>query len=112
MDCSHAEYCSYDENAIETHLSGHHVLGIYPLLQDETCRFLAIDFDEENWRSDVQMVSTACRDNNIPCSIEISRSGNGAHLWIFFSEPIEAAKARSLGSVILTLAMLFIPMTA
>ena len=104
-DCSHAEYCSYDENAIGTHLSGHHVLGIYPLLQDETCRFLAIDFDEENWRSDVQMVSAACRDNNIPCSIEISRSGNGAHLWIFFSEPIEAAKARSLGSVILTLAM-------
>lgn len=83
VDCSHAEYCSYDENAIGTHLSGHHVLGIYPLLQDETCRFLAIDFDEENWRSDVQMVSTACRDNNIPCSIEISRSGNGAHLWIF-----------------------------
>ena len=104
-DCSHAEYCAYDENAIETHLSGRHVLGVYPLLQDDTCRFLAIDFDEENWRSDVQMVSTACCENDIPCSVEISRSGNGAHLWIFFSEPIDAAKARTLGSSILTLAM-------
>lgn len=104
-DCSHAEYCTYDADAIESHLCGRYVLGIYPLLQDETCHFLAIDFDEENWRTDVQMVSSACRDNGIPCSIEISRSGNGAHLWIFFSESIEAAKARSFGSVILTMAM-------
>ena len=104
-NCSHAEYFAYDADAIESHLCGRYVLGIYPLLQDETCRFLAIDFDEENWRTDVQMISSACRDNGIPCSIEISRSGNGAHLWIFFSEAIEASKARSLGSVILTLAM-------
>ena len=104
-DCSHAEYCAYDTAAVESHLSGCHVLGIYPLLQDETCRFLAIDFDEENWRGDVQMVRATCRGNDIPCSVEISRSGNGAHLWIFFSEPVEAAKARMLGSVILTLAM-------
>lgn len=73
-DCSHAEYCSYDADAIESHLSGRCVLGVYPLLQDETCRFLAIDFDEENWRSDVQMVSATCRDNNIPCSIEMNCS--------------------------------------
>lgn len=104
-DCSHADYCAYDASAIESHLSGQFVLGIYPLLSDETCRFLAIDFDEENWRNDVQMVSSTCRHNDIPCSIEISCSGNGAHLWIFFSEAIEAAKARTLGSVILTLAM-------
>lgn len=64
-DCSHAEYCAYDENAVESHLSGHYILGIYPLLPDETCRFLAIDFDEENWRGDVQMVSAACRENDI-----------------------------------------------
>ena len=70
-DCFHAEYCSYDENAIETHMSGHYVLGIYPLLQDETCRFLAIDFDEENWRSDVQMVSTACRENDISAMLSV-----------------------------------------
>ena len=104
-DCSNAEYCTYDTDAIESHLSGRCVLGVYPLLQDETCRFLAIDFDEESWHSDVQMVSSTCHDNNVPCSVEVSRSGSGAHLWIFFSEAIEASKARSLGSVILTLAM-------
>ncbi len=104
-DCSHADYLCYDADAIAAHLSGRCVLGIYPLLQDETCRFLAIDFDEENWRGDVQMVAKTCKDNSVPCAVEISRSGNGAHLWIFFAEPIDAAKARTLGSGILTLAM-------
>ena len=104
-DCSHAMYLPYDESAAAEHLSGRCVLGIYPLMQDETCRFLAIDFDEEGWRDDVRMVARACRTHDVPCSIEVSRSGNGAHLWIFFSESVEAAKARALGSVILTLAM-------
>ncbi len=104
-DCANAAYSPYDERAVEDHLCGRYVLGIYPLLRDDTCRFLAIDFDEENWRGDVQMVADTCRKNGIPCSVEISRSGNGAHLWIFFSEPIQAAKARSLGSSVLTLAM-------
>lgn len=104
-DCSHADYLCYTADAIAAHLSGRCVLGIFPLLQDETCRFLAIDFDEENWRGDVQMVARTCRDKGVPCSIEISRSGNGAHLWIFFTEPVDAAKARALGSAILTLAM-------
>ncbi len=104
-DCANAAYSPYDEQAIEAHLCGRHILGIYPLLQDDTSRFLAIDFDEDNWLGDVQMVAETCRKNDIPCSIEISRSGNGAHLWIFFSEPIQAAKARSLGSSVLTLAM-------
>ena len=72
---------------------------------DETCHLLAIDFDEENWRTDVQMVAQTCRRNDIPCSVEISRSGNGAHLWIFFSDAVDAAKSRALGSAILTLAM-------
>lgn len=104
-DCSHADYLCYTADAISTHLSGRCLLGIYPLLQDETCSFLAIDFDEENWRGDVQMVARTCRDKGVPCSIEISWGGNGAHLWIFFTEPVEAARARALGSAILTLAM-------
>lgn len=104
-DCSHADYLCYDADAIAAHLSGRCVLGIYPLLLDETCRFLAIDFDEENWRGDVHMVAKTCRNNDIPCSIEISRSGNGAHLWLFFTEAVDAARARALGSAILTLAM-------
>lgn len=104
-DCSNAEYLTYDENAVGAHLSGRCVLGIYPLLRDETCRFLAIDFDEEHWRDDVRMVAGTCKSHSVPCSIEVSRSGNGAHLWLFFSEAVEAAKARTLGSTLLTLAM-------
>lgn len=104
-ECSHVEYLSYDMNAVAAHLGGGCVLGIYPLLLDETCRFLAIDFDEERWRDDVRMVADTCQAQGIPCSVEVSRSGNGAHLWIFFSEPIAAIKARALGSTVLTLAM-------
>ena len=104
-DCSHAEYMPYDKNAVAAHLSGRCVLGIYPLLPDETCRFLAIDFDEAGWRDDVRAVYTICQAQGIPCSIEISRSGNGAHLWFFFSEAVASAKARALGATLLTLAM-------
>ena len=104
-ECCHAAHLPFDENAVAAHLSGSCVLGVYPLLRDETCRFLAIDFDEEYWRDDVRMVADTCGVQAIPCSVEISRSGHGAHLWIFFSETVEAAKARALGSAILTLAM-------
>ena len=104
-ECAHAEYCAFDAVVVEAHLRGKAVLGVYPLLQDETCRFLAIDFDEESWRADVAMTVQAARESDIPCSVEISRSGNGAHLRIFFAEPVEATKARQMGSALLTQAM-------
>ncbi len=104
-DCSRAKYFPYDESAVASHLSGRCVLGVYPLLPDETCHFLAIDFDEDHWRDDVRAVYATCQAQNIPCAIEVSRSGNGAHLWFFFSEAVEAAKARALGASLLTLAM-------
>ena len=104
-ECTHTEYCALDAAVVEAHLRGKAVLGVYPLLQDETCRFLAIDFDEESWRADVAMTVQAARESDIPCAVEISRSGNGAHLWIFFTEPVEAAKARQMGSALLTQAM-------
>lgn len=91
-NCTRAAYCVYDAEAVESHLRSKAVIGIYPLLQDETCRFLSIDFDEESWRRDVEMVAQTSREN-------------GAHLWIFFSEPVEASSARLLGSILLTLAM-------
>src|SRR5699024_5313193 len=103
--CSHADYAPYNAEAVQKHLSGQHVLGIYPLLTDDACSFLAIDFDEENWRRDIQTVRSACNARDIPCSIEISRSGNGAHLWFFFESPIQAALARNFGSMLLTEAM-------
>lgn len=84
---------------------GRDVVGIYPMLTDETCLFLCADFDEENFKDDVTAFRKTCEEFEIPVSIEISRSGNGAHAWIFFNEPVSASVARKLGSGILTRTM-------
>ncbi|MEG0048877.1 MAG: DEAD/DEAH box helicase family protein [Clostridia bacterium] len=104
-DCSNAAYLPYHADAIRQHLNGECVIGIYPLMKEETCTFLAIDFDEENWRADIRTVAEACTELAIPCYIEVSRSGNGAHLWFFFDAPVEASLARTMGTLMLTKAM-------
>ena len=78
------------------------VMGVYPLLQDETCYFLAVDFDKDTWQEDVKAFIDTCKLENIPAALERSRSGNGAHVWIFFDKPVTAAKARKLGSFLMT----------
>jgi hypothetical protein len=80
-------------------------MGIYPMLQDETCFLLAADFDQGDWREDAQAFRETCEHLNIPAAMERSRSGDGAHIWIFFDRAIPAALARQLGSHILTEAM-------
>jgi hypothetical protein len=77
---------------------GAYVAGAYPILSDGTCWFLAADFDEAEWRRDVKAFAETCRAWDVPVAIERSRSGNGAHAWIFFSEPVSASLARRLGS--------------
>jgi hypothetical protein len=72
------------------------------MLEDETCHFLALDFDKNNWREDIKAFGDTCRNNNIPASIERSRSGKGGHVWIFFSEPVQAVLARQMGSYLIT----------
>jgi hypothetical protein len=84
---------------------GKEVAGVYPMLLDETCLFLAIDFDGEGWKNDVSAVRSACVQNQIPWAVDRSRSGNGAHAWLFFDEPVSATAARKLGSAILTYTM-------
>ncbi|MBF8301532.1 MAG: UvsW helicase, partial [Acidobacteria bacterium] len=74
----------------------------YPLLQDETCFFLAIDFDKAGCREDATAFLEACRRLSLPAALERSRSGRGAHVWFFFEEAIPAALARRLGSHVLT----------
>lgn len=81
------------------------VMGIYPLLLDETCCFLVVDFDKSGWQKDVRFFIQTCKELEVPAYIERSRSGNGAHLWIFFEEPMSAYEARRLGSFLLTLTM-------
>ncbi|OGV46889.1 MAG: restriction endonuclease subunit R [Lentisphaerae bacterium GWF2_57_35] len=77
-------------------------MGIYPMLLDETCCFLAADFDKKNWREDVGAVWETCRQLGLSAAIERSRSGQGAHLWLFFANAVPAALARKLGAYILT----------
>jgi hypothetical protein len=72
--------------------------SVYPLLADDTCHFLALDFDDADWPNDVQAFAGSCRELGVPVVLEISRSGNGAHAWLFFSSSVPARDARRLGT--------------
>jgi superfamily II DNA or RNA helicase len=100
-DCSHQNFLSLDELAVESHLKGNSTIGTYAIRADDSCRFLACDFDETSWQQDVLTFQDAASSIGIEAAIERSRSGNGAHAWIFFEEPITAKMARSLGTLIL-----------
>ena len=80
-------------------------MGVYPMLRDETCFFLAADFDKATWQEDTGAFMETCREMNVPAAMERSRSGNGGHVWFFFSEAVPAALARKLGTYILTKTM-------
>ena len=103
--CPNKNYAVLNEEAIENHLRGNIVAGIYPMLPDETCCFLAIDFDEADWQTDVSLVREVCDEFDIPVAVERSRSGNGGHAWFFFESPISAALARKFGAGLLTFCM-------
>jgi len=104
-ECPNSDYLSLNKQATYNHLAGKEVIGLYPLLSDNSCYLLAADFDKNGWQDAVLAMSKACDKFKIPHAIEISRSGNGAHLWIFFSEPIQAKEARLLGFSLLDKAM-------
>jgi len=110
-DCENRDFIPVTDDIIRNHLTGtdvysnskrDYIIGIYPLLPDETCWFLAIDFDKKNWMDDVSAYLETCKTYSVQAILERSRSGNGGHVWIFFSEPIPASQARRLGSFILT----------
>ncbi len=103
--CNHKDYLALDKQVIENHLRGIMIAGVYPLLTDETCWFLAIDFDDEGWKKDISALRKVCNQFDIPVAIERSRSGNGVHAWFFFDQPVQASLARKFGSAILTFAM-------
>jgi superfamily II DNA or RNA helicase len=84
-------------------------MGVYPMLHDETCHFLAADFDNQNWQEDASAFVDTCRRFSLPAALERSRSGNGGHVWLFFEEPVSASLARKLGSHVLTETMEFRP---
>ena len=103
--CQHQAFVAPNVQQFLAHLRGQQVIGIYPLLADDSCRLLAIDLDGDCWRADTKLLIDVCRWLGVGPAVERSRSGNGAHVWFFFSDPVPAADARRLGFAILTSAM-------
>jgi hypothetical protein len=101
-ECPSQAFRTPTESELLGHLQGRHVMGVYPLLVDDTCRLLAIDLDERSWRADVVALRGACRELDLVPAVERSRSGEGAHIWFFFSEPVQATLARRFGLMLLT----------
>ena len=98
-------YLPLDDEAIERHLRGRESIGIYPLLQDDSCWFLACDLDGATWQLDALALLEACAEYGVPAALERSRSGAGGHVWVFFSAPVAATAARRLGALLLRAAM-------
>src|SRR2546426_8237444 len=107
-ECPHRRFLPVTDEVIRWHLTGRDdqardfVIGVYPLFQDETCYFLAVDFDRESWQEDAGAFLETCGRLDLPVALERSRSGNGCHIWFFFEEAMTASLARKLGSHVLT----------
>ena len=101
-ECPNQAFIPVTDQEILGHLRGRHVLGVYPLLRDETCWFVAADFDKKSWKGDVAAFRTTATSLGLAVAVERSRSGNGAHAWLFFAEPVPASLARRLACHVLT----------
>ncbi len=111
-ECPNQAFVSVGDDVLRSHLAGKtsgksidFTVGVYPMLPDETCWFIAADFDKKSWVQDVSAFRDTARAKGVPVAIERSRSGNGAHAWIFFMEPVAAADARRLGASLITATM-------
>ncbi len=105
MTASVRKFLPLTDAVIEDHLLGKETIGVYALLPDETCWFLAADFDKTTWEYDSLALLETCRELNVPAALERSRSGKGGHIWIFFERALPAITARKLGCVLLTRTM-------
>ena len=101
-DCTNRLLIPLSDAVIYNHLVGEHTIGVYPLLEDDTCHFLAVDFDEADWRDDARAFMQSCEELGVPAALEISRSGQGAHTWVFFASRVSARDARHLGTAIIS----------
>ena len=113
-ECGHREFLPITDQVMRNHLQGFDLqdragrdftIGVYPMLPDETCWFLAADFDKVSWQGDARAFLETCSLLSVPAAIERSRSGNGGHVWIFFAEPAPAAQVRQMGTFLLSQTM-------
>jgi hypothetical protein len=113
-DCAHRDFLPITDNVVRNHLLGldphdrsrrDFTMGVYPMLLDEACWFLAVDLDKASWQEDARVFWETCKLCDVPVALERSRSGNGGHFWFFFSGPIPAAAARRMGALLLTRTM-------
>ena len=100
--CPNQDFLRITDEVVDGHLRGRQTIGVYPMLTDGTCWFLAADFDKQTWQRDAEAFLSTCRSKQIPSALERSRSGNGGHVWIFFAGPLPVALARRLGAHLLT----------
>ena len=106
--CPHRQFLPVTDDVIRWHLTGADdagapfTMGVYPMLRDETCHFLAVDFDGETWGEDASAWLSTCTRRAVPAALERSRSGNGGHVWLFFDTAVAAGLARRLGALLLT----------
>jgi hypothetical protein len=106
MDRSRARYRPLTSEVLEQHLSGDVFIGLYPLFPDNSCRFLVADFDGQAAMLDALAYAKAARETGVPAAVELSKSGRGAHVWVFFAGAVAAVTARAVGTVLLHEAML------
>lgn len=108
-NCQYRENKPMSKETIYKHMYGNYPIGIYPLLENDTCFFLSLDFDDKDSKkdikSDVLAFASVCDKYEVPIAIERSRSGNGIHIWMFFDTNIKAMTARKLGSLLLSKTM-------
>ena len=99
------EYLPLTAEVLTAHLSGQAHIGLYPLLDGDRCWWLAADFDGSAAMLDALNYVKAARALSVPAGLEVSRSGVGAHAWIFFTAAVPAETARRLGTGLLREAM-------
>ena len=99
------DYLPLTDDVLASHLRGDITVGIYPLMGGDTCRLLACDFDGGTWALDALAFLDRCHDAGVPAVLERSRSGDGAHVWVFFEHPVAATAARAMGMGLLRQAM-------
>ena len=106
-DCPNQNFPTLDHSAVHSHLTGRHTIGTYAIREDDSCIFLAADFDGDGWMQDIEAYRRVAEQMGISVAIERSRSGNGGHAWIFFARPVPAVLARRLGTLIVARASSF-----